>query len=336
VPGLTWKLYTARHGDPHEHGEPMPANLVEAADLPSHGMGKIVRITAPGGMMFLEVTGRGAQGERCPPSWIRIAAFPGWGGERKIERLVVGIPTCQASSADMVKIDAGDFIYGGPGDLSSKNYGQRDYTLPEQTLSLPSFSMDRTEVSNARFAAFKELEGITGYPAPTYPSKDPLHAHDAEPGSPVTYVDAFQAEAFCRYLGKQLPTDRQWMKAVRGGLVVHGKKNTTPSRTYPWGPVFRPGCVNEDRAQDAYPWVAPVDSFACGASPYGILNLVGNVQEWIARADQPPLATPELRILRGGGMDSPPDLEHTTTLFINQRGPRDFNYSVGFRCISDH
>ena len=100
--------------------------------------------------------------------------------------------------------------------------------------------------------------------------------------------------------------------------------------------MFRPECVNEAGEQDGYRWIAPVESFACGASPYGILNLVGNVQEWLAREDQPELANPELRIVRGGGMHSPPDLEHTTTLFMNQRGPRDFNYSVGFRCVSNH
>jgi iron(II)-dependent oxidoreductase len=78
-----------------------------------------------------------------------------------------------------------------------------------------------------------------------------------------------------------------------------------------------------------------VDAFPCGASPYGILNLVGNVQEWIAQEGDPD-PDPSLRIERGGGMDSPPDFDHTTTIFINRRGPRSFNYSVGFRCVSNH
>lgn len=333
LPGLAFRLYAARPGEPHQPGDPMPPDLVDIERVSSGGgMRRIHRVTAPGGMMFLEVTGRGRADERCAPSWIRIQSFPGYGGAARVQRFVIEVPTCQATRADMQRIDAGDFVYGGPGVPPSKMHGLQDYTWPEERRTLPTFFMDQTEVSNAAFAPFARLEQISGYPAPIY-SNDPVHARDAEPAYPVSNVDAFTADAFCRYLGKQLPTDPQWVKAARGGSSINGAVNEHPLRLYPWGTAFRPECVNQDGLQDGHEWVAPVDAFACGASPYRIRNLVGNVQEWIAREDQPDRDNPH-RAVRGGGADSPPELEHTTTLFINHRDPRVFNYSIGFRCVS--
>jgi formylglycine-generating enzyme required for sulfatase activity len=132
---------------------------------------------------------------------------------------------------------------------------------------------------------------------------------------------------------RRLPTDQQWVKAARGGTHLNGKPNPAPARLRPWGPDSAPTCVNEKGKQDGYEWVAPVDAFACGASPYGILNLAGNVQEWIAQEGQPE-GNSTLRVMRGGAVDSPPELEHTTTVFINHRDPRSFDYSIGFRCVS--
>jgi formylglycine-generating enzyme required for sulfatase activity len=85
--------------------------------------------------------------------------------------------------------------------------------------------------------------------------------------------------------------------------------------------------------QDSYRWIAPVDALPCGASPYGVLNLAGNVQEWISRIGQTDIKNP-LYAIRGGGADSPPELDHTTTIFRNHKDPRAFNYSVGLRCAS--
>jgi formylglycine-generating enzyme required for sulfatase activity len=75
-----------------------------------------------------------------------------------------------------------------------------------------------------------------------------------------------------------------------------------------------------------------VDSFECGKSPYGILQLVGNVQEWIARDGQIDRGNP-LYAMRDGAADSPPDAELTTTIFRNHRQPRATDYSIGFRCV---
>lgn len=332
LPELTWRLYGAKPGDPDEPGEPLPPQLVQQVRSVRDGARRIDRITAPGGTAFLEIRGRGVAGELCSASWIRMRAFPGYASARRraIERFAIEIPTCQATRANAVPIEAGPFIYGGPGDPPSKMYGDPDYTQPEQRIDLPAFFMDRTEVSNAIFAPFARMAYVTGYSVPIY-SNDVFHAHDGDPESPVTEINAFEAKAFCQYLGKRLPSDAEWVKSARGGLVVHGERNPYPRRLYPWGTEPKPDCVNQDGIKDGFAWVAPVQAFPCGASPYGLLNLAGNVQEWISRDGQFEIKSP-LHSMRGGGADSPANLDHTTTLFINHQNPRNFNYSLGFRC----
>jgi formylglycine-generating enzyme required for sulfatase activity len=332
IPALSITAYGASADDPNVPGEPLPDDLVELAEPTSLGVLELRRMSAPGGMVFLRLDGRGRPGEQCPPSWIRIQAFPGY-RRRAIDSLPLWMPTCQATRADMIPIEKGPFLYGGGGDPRSKFIGQDDYTEPERRIDQDAFAIDRTEVSNAAFAPFLRLARITGYPTPIYSLED-AHLHDADPESPVTDVDAFEAGAYCAYLGKHLPGDAQWTKAARGGLTIRGVPNPMPRRLYPWGNVARPNCVNQ-ADEKTTPQLARVDAFECGESPYGVLQLVGNVQEWIARDGQTDGDQNPLYALRGGAVDSPRELDQTTTIFRNHREPRTANYSIGFRCVVD-
>jgi formylglycine-generating enzyme required for sulfatase activity len=296
------------------------------------GNPRIQRISAPGGTVWLRLDGRGRPGEHCPPSWIRVQAFPGYRVD-DIKHIELPVPTCQATLADTVRVEAGPFWYGGPGDPPAKHYGEPDFTEPERWIDLPAFAMDRTEVSNAAFEPFARLDRLTGYLRPVYTTTT-VHAHDGEPAYPVSDIDAFEAGAYCRYMGKRLPSDAEWTKAARGGLMVNGKPNPYPRRLYPWGNTPRPECVNQDYAINRMAWTRPVDSLSCGASPYGILQLVGNVQEWISRDGQTDKDNP-LHALRGGSTDDAPGEESTTTVFRNHRDPRVLNYSNGVRCVVD-
>jgi formylglycine-generating enzyme required for sulfatase activity len=158
--------------------------------------------------------------------------------------------------------------------------------------------------------------------------------HDRDPEHPATGVDAFKAEAFCRYMGKQLPGDLEWVKAARGGTFLHGQPNPAPRRQHPWEPAPGIGCVNQQGSEDGSPWLAPVDSYACGAGPYGHVNLVGNADEWISRDKQLDRDTTALHALRGGSAISPPELDLTSISFRNHRPPQITDYSIGFRCVS--
>ncbi|HEY3801929.1 MAG TPA: bifunctional serine/threonine-protein kinase/formylglycine-generating enzyme family protein [Kofleriaceae bacterium] len=332
---LSWRLYAPSATDPHEPGEPLPDNVVDHVSTNNEGARRVDRLSAPGGTAFLRVDGRGNHGETCAPSWIRLQNLPGY-ANAEIRRLEIAIPTCQASNWDTVLVDAGEFIYGGPGEPATKHWGEPDYTVPEQKLDLPAFRMDRTEVSNAMFAPFARAEAITGYPKPVYDS-DGAHQHDGDPTLPVTAVDAYEAEAYCHYLGKKLPTDHQWVKAARGGLTVHGEPNPAPRRLYTWVGSFRADCINIKAGGSGYGWTWPVGAFACGASPYGILNLLGNAEEWVLTADQP--GRSPLGLMRGGHVDDNDEavtLDIATTVFVNHINPRAFYYSNGFRCVENN
>ncbi len=328
LPAFSWYLYSPEDDDPHTPGKPLPEDVVDHVSSRVDHSQRIERLSAPGGVAFLRIDGRGHGGERCAPSWIRVQNLPGY-AEAQIRKLDISVPTCEASRWDTVEVEAGEFIYGGPGEPATKHANEAGYMIPEQTIDLPAFRMDRTEMSNASYLPFAKLEAITGYPAPRY-NTEPDNAHDGDADHAVTDVDAYEAEAFCRYLGKALPTDRQWVKAARGGLRIHGVENPAPRRLYPWGPTLRRECLNVgERA-----WLAPVAALPCGASPYGVLNLVGNVDEWMSRADQPDPANP-LRSLRGGDVMAVVDLDQPTTVYVNHREPRVVRYSIGFRCVED-
>ncbi|MCU0685427.1 MAG: bifunctional serine/threonine-protein kinase/formylglycine-generating enzyme family protein [Polyangiaceae bacterium] len=330
LPGFTWQLYGAQPDNEHLPGAPLPPKLV-SVEVEAGPLGRVDHVQAPGGRAaFLRIEGRGRAGESCAPSWLRLRNLPGYlarGTPPPVWRLE--IPTCQASVSDTVAIEAGPFVFGGPGEPPTRF---DDYAEPEETPHLEAFAIDRTEVSNARYQPFARLAAMSGYAMQAHPTTG-LYAHDADPDMPATAIDAITAEAFCRYMGKALPGDHQWEKAARGGLTLAGKPNPNPRRLYPWGTAFNPACVNDQGAPGHPQWLAPVDSFACGASPYGVLNLAGNVSEWIARETQSDRERNPLRVIRGGDVESPRDLEHTTTVFRNGRAAQSFNLSVGLRCV---
>lgn len=330
LPELSWRVFGARADSQHEPGAELPAELVRRFGSVSRDATRIDAVELPGGLAFLRIDGRGLRGERCPPSWIRLIALPGYAARGEApRRLVLPVPTCAASAADMVRVEAGPFVYGGPGEPALLT---QDKIEPEQTLELGAFFIDRVELSNARFAPFAQLSELTGYAVPSYP-KTELHEHAGDPESPVTAIDGFEAEAVCRYWGKRLPGDHEWVKAARGGLLIAGVKNPWPRRLYPWGPKVAP-CSNDQGVADGFRWVAPVDSFSCGGSPYGVLNLAGNVSEWISRARQTDRAANPLWVIRGGDVFTPADKGMSTTVLRNEREGRQFTFAVGLRCVN--
>lgn len=234
----------------------------------------------------------------------------------------------------MVNIPQGPFVMG-------RNDGPAD-ERPAYTLTLPRYSIDRTPVTNAQYAAFLETSGTVG------PAGERLFDHDdpdarihrinnrwtADPGSeqhPVVEVPWAGARAYCAWRKARLPTEAEWEKAARG---IDG-------RLYPWGNAAPDG----SRARFAAGWhdTAPVNAHPAGASPYGVLDMAGNAWEWVSsayraypyRADdgREDLSPGPVRGTRGGGQDSSA-AEITTT----QRGrslsrnPAAGHHNIGFRC----
>jgi formylglycine-generating enzyme required for sulfatase activity len=214
----------------------------------------------------------------------------------------------------MVYVPAGEFAMGNDGiqwlwsgSLAESNLSLQVFTdeSPQHAVYLDGYWIDQTEVTVAMFRTFVEATGYetaaekerwgapytAGPPEeewPHVPGTDWQHPHgpssDAEDNHPVVQVTWDDATAYCAWVGGQLPTEAQWEKAARG----------TDGRRWPWGDGYAGSRGNFCDAQcpverwrqvgydDGYALTAPVGTFPEGASPYGALDMAGNVWEWVA------------------------------------------------------
>jgi formylglycine-generating enzyme required for sulfatase activity/catechol 2,3-dioxygenase-like lactoylglutathione lyase family enzyme len=226
-----------------------------------------------------------------------------------------GPPAQSKIDFDWVTIPAGPFWMGSDKNDDPNAY---DHELPQFRLDLPAFRMARTPVTVAQFAHFVEATGYqttaekvgTAQVWITTGWKEVKGAYWRQPrgvGSdvrqkqdhPVTCVSWQDALAFCAWAGVRLPTEAEWEKAARG---IDG-------RIYPWGnePPDETRCNFNMNVGDTM----PVGAYPSGASPYGVLDMAGNVWEWTATkwvkdyqnyaqtADNR-LAGAEARVVRGG------------------------------------
>ncbi len=286
-------------------------------------------LEARGGDAVLVIAARGRAGQRCAPAMIPLRGLPGYASrDRAPRRLELPVPTCEVSVQGTVEIPAGPFLKDGPGEPPSALVA-----APEQVLELPAFRLDRTELSNAQVAPFAALAPITGVVFAPYPGA--LGAA-AGPRYPRTELSAFDAAAYCRFLGKELPSSAQWQKALRGGLrLPDGSANPWPRRNLPW--ASSSGAARIGTPDDG---PVPVGSTPGDVSPYGVLDLAGNVQEWTAtpepatNAEAQALPVPQrFRVTRGGNWsDTTPELLVDFLAIENPRSPRQMNYYLGARC----
>jgi formylglycine-generating enzyme required for sulfatase activity len=215
----------------------------------------------------------------------------------------------RAGRADRVLVPAGPSKQG-----STK--GEED-ERPERTVVVKAFAIDRTEVTRARYAACVAAHRCQGSPAPTAEA-------DADPALPVTGVSWSDARAYCKFAGGRLPTEIEWEKAARGA----------DGREYPWGDELDCAHANWGNFDGEGPCAGKnpgrpvrVGSYPSGASVYGVLDLGGNVWEWVAdRYDD----DPGRRVVRGGSCCS---------YFVGPRAanrnawaPEHRDADLGFRC----
>lgn len=216
-------------------------------------------------------------------------------------------------ASDMVEIPGATFMMG-------RNDGAPEEG-PAHPVSVASFYLDRTEVTNSAYARFVQATGHRP-PANWSGSQPPAGAENL----PVTGVSWADAAAFARWVGKRLPTESEWESAARG---VGG-------RMYPWGMAFEGNRANSAELGQQKP--IPVGSLPAGASPYGILDLAGNVWEWAADDYAPypgSTARPleggsQLKTIRGGSFGS--DASGVTTTVRSFELADHRSESIGFRC----
>ena len=240
-----------------------------------------------------------------------------------------------------------------------------EWEQPQHTVYLDSFWIDRHEVTNEQFSHFVDATGyrtdaereegtswvFTDGEWQVIEDVDWLHPWSPDANlldqmdHPVIQMSWNDAQAYCAWAGGRLPTEAEWEKAARG----------TDAPQYPWGYTFDGSRLNfcdrncemdwkDPDADDGYGRTAPVGSYPAGASPYGALDMAGNVWEWVAdRYDEDyyshsPNTNPpgpdsgEGRAVRGGSWFS---LQYWARSAIRFRNFPDFatSYIVGFRCV---
>lgn len=156
----------------------------------------------------------------------------------------------------MVLVPAGAFPMGSDDGAFDER--------PAHRVHLQAYLIDRHEVTNAQFQHFVQESG--------YEPQGPWErgAGLGGAGQPVRFVTWHDAVAYATWAGRRLPTEAQWEKAARGA----------EGRRYPWGHGWRAAAAHTERGVDAGP--DQVGSHPAGASPYGCLDMAGNVWEWVA------------------------------------------------------
>ena len=173
-----------------------------------------------------------------------------------------------------------------------------------------AFYIDHLEITVAQYKRFD----------PSYDEK-PYTAGKECPACPAMGIDWAQASRYCLWAGKRLPSERQWETAA--GAAAY---------RLPWGNDFLPGRANILGDDDGYAQAAPVGSFPLGASPYGALDMIGNVWEWVEPSGEASKEEKKSRrIVKGGGWSS--DLKTATIAFRNRVDPELKNPAFGMRCV---
>jgi sulfatase modifying factor 1 len=243
---------------------------------------------------------------------------------------------------DMVLVPAGEFVMG-----SDKNTDRLAYRseIPLRRVYLDAFEIGKYEVTALEYLKFVLA---TNRPPQLDWRYDGGNFQEAMAHHPIMHVSWYDADAYCTWAGKRLPTEAEWEKAARGvdgRLFPWGKEYAGPTRAN-FGRTGLSGPVR-DRPERLllYPPIISVDKYENAVSPFGLYQTIGNVAEWVAdwydqdyykRApDRNPLG-PEIgtqKAFRGGGwMDS------TTTMRVAMRNGTDPNTKInwmGFRCARD-
>lgn len=237
---------------------------------------------------------------------------------------------------EMIRIPAGEFIIGNDGRTQMDGPGNIDET-PRHRVYLDTYLMDKYEVTNAQYKAFTDA---TNHRTPKL-WKVPVEGHGMtyppeKADHPVVYVDWYDAQAYCHWAGKRLPSEQEWEKAARG----------TEGWIFPWGDRFDTKKANSPQrwlSRDQKGDTMPVGRFEDGKSPYGLYDMAGNVYEWTSSWYKPYPGNQEFnahygeknKILRGGswydclsygcGLSTP-------TYNRSRFAPAIRNKGFGFRC----
>ena len=252
----------------------------------------------------------------------------------------------------MVRIPAGEFLMGSTGQEGRVGFEIGVDEIPQRKVYVRSFSMDRYEVTEARYLEFLKATESKKYPGYWKEAGRADYFPIGYENHPVSDIDWLDADSYCRWAGKRLPTETEWEKAARG----------TDGRLWPWGNRFEHGRANTIEASAAWNapegqeryeikgWKSPVGSHPEDVSPYGVYDMAGNVREWTATAYHSyPGNTARsvkdngsFKMIRGGSYLTEAAFSRTAARLavLPSIGPRESDgwhsdYTYGFRCAKD-
>jgi len=246
--------------------------------------------------------------------------------------------------AELVHIPAGEFTMGS-NESDPYFWGSE---APQHAIILDEFWIYKTEVTNGMYTRCAE-EKACPRPAQVHSViSEEYYWNPTYSNYPVIYVTYVDAVSYCKWVGGRLPTEAEWEKAARG----------TDGRLFPWGDdglsgdranfcdnSCSRGAILEVDVDDGYPGPAPVGSFPAGASPYGVLDMAGNVWEWVfdwfnaAYYNVSPMQNPLgpvsgiTRVIRGGGWVN--SNSEVRTVVRTSLTPMKSLDVLGFRCVVD-
>jgi formylglycine-generating enzyme required for sulfatase activity len=236
------------------------------------------------------------------------------GGRRQTVSCVGVKPPWREGTGEMVSIPAGTFQMGS-------NDGEWN-EQPVHRVSVAAFQMDVTEVTVDAYAACVRAGSCTAAETGEF-------CKGGEPGKgnhPINCVDWNQATAYCGWAKKRLPTEEEWEYAARG----------TDGRKYPWG-NGAPGSQLCWKRWESKLGTCAVGDYKAGASPFGVLDLAGNVWEWTSSGYSNGYSNSranDTRVIRGGGWyDDYPSLVRAAFRRVPFRGRALVpDFYLGFRC----
>jgi formylglycine-generating enzyme required for sulfatase activity len=247
-------------------------------------------------------------------------------------------------NAELIYIPPGEFLMGSDRKDDPFFWGAEG---PMHQVSLEGYWIYRFEVTNSMYQACVAERACPKPGILRFASVAEYYGNPKYDDYPVVNVTYGDAASYCRWSGGRLPTEAEWEKAARG----------TDGRLFAWGNEPPTGdlanlcdqhCTQEWKVStinDGYRETAPVGSYPKGASPYGVLDMSGNVWEWVfdwfqgtyykVSPEKNPLgpASGTQRVIRGGSYYN--GIDGVRVVARAYRSPDNFGLSIGFRCAVD-